>query len=94
MAGLLHALYEDRSEQSGTEKRHLTFKDPQTAVAEAEAARVALTARNAGGTAGRLAAKRNRIHLPDHMQRIELAIEPTPKVDTRPYRHRQDRRGP
>lgn len=67
IAELRHALYGKRSEQLDADARQLAFEDLETAVAEAEAAGDALTARNADGTQRRPAAKRNLGHLPDHL---------------------------
>ena len=75
-----HALYGKRSEQLDPDERQLAFEDLETAVAESEAARDALTARNADGTTRRPAAKRNLGHLPDHLPRIEQVIEPEQMV--------------
>lgn len=80
IAELRHALYGKRSEQLDPDARQLAFEDLETAVAEAEAAREALTARNADGTQRRPAAKRNLGHLPEHLPRIEQVIEPAQKV--------------
>jgi transposase len=80
IAELRHALYGKRSEQMNPDDRQLAFEDLETAVAEAEAAREAVTVRNADGTQRRPAAKRNLGHLPDHLPRIEQVIEPAQKV--------------
>ncbi len=80
IAELRHALYGKRSEQLDPDERQLAFEDLETAVAEAEAARDALTVRNADGTQRRPAAKRNLGHLPDHLPRIEQVIEPAQKA--------------
>ena len=80
IAELRHALYGKRSEQLNPDDRQLAFEDLETAVAEAEAAREAVTVRNADGTQRRPAAKRNLGHLPDHLPRIEQVIEPAQKV--------------
>ena len=80
IAELRHALYGKRSEQMNPDDRQLAFEDLETAVAEAEAAREAVTVRNADGTTRRPAAKRNLGHLPDHLPRIEQVIEPARKV--------------
>ena len=80
IAELRHALYGKRSEQLDPDERQLAFEDLETAVAEAEAAREALNARNADGTPRRPTAKRNLGHLPDHLPRIEQVIEPAQKV--------------
>ena len=80
IAELRHALYGKRSEQLDPDERQLAFEDLETAVAEAEAARDALTVRNADGTTRRPAAKRNLGHLPDHLPRIEQVIEPEQMV--------------
>ena len=66
IAELRHALYGKRSEQLNPDDRQLAFEDLEAAVAEAEAAREAVTVRNADGTTRRPAAKRNLGHLPDH----------------------------
>ena len=80
IAELRHALYGKRSEQLDPDERQLAFEGLETAVAEAEAARDALTVRNADGTTRRPAAKRNLGHLPDHLPRIEQVIEPEQMV--------------
>ena len=82
IAELRHALYGKRSEQLDADARQLAFEDLETAVAVAvaEAAGDALTARNTDGTQRRPAAKRNIGHLPDHLPRIEQVIEPAQKV--------------
>ncbi len=67
IAELRHALYGKRSEQLDPDARQLAFEDLETAVAEAEATREALTVRNADGTTRRPTAKRNLGHLPDHL---------------------------
>lgn len=93
IAQLRHALYGKRSEQLNPDDRQPAFEDLEAAVAEAEAAREAVTVRNADGTTRRPAAKRNLGHLPDHPlpgnrmhafdergPRIEQVIEPAQKV--------------
>ena len=80
IAELRHALYGKRSEQMNPDDRQLAFEDLETAVAEAEAAREAVTVRNADGTQRRPAARRNLGHLPDHLPRIEQVIEPAQKI--------------
>lgn len=80
IAELRHALYGKRSEQLPPDARQLAFEDLETAVAEAEAARNAVTERNADGRPRRPPAKRNLGHLPDHLPRIERVIEPAQKV--------------
>jgi transposase len=80
IAELRHALYGKRSEQLDPDDRQLAFEDLETAVAEADAARETLAARNADGTTRRPTAKRNLGHLPDHLPRIEQVIEPAHKV--------------
>ena len=80
IAELRHALYGKRSEQMNPDDRQLAFEDLETAVAEAEAAREAVTVRNADGTQRRPAARRNLGHLPGHLPRIEQVIEPAQKV--------------
>lgn len=80
IAELRHALYGKRSEQLPPDARQLAFEDLETAVAEAEATRDAVTGRNADGKPRRPAAKRNLGHLPGHLPRIEQVIEPARRV--------------
>jgi transposase len=80
MAELRHALCGKRSERLDPDELQLAFEDLETAVAEAEAARDALTVRNTDGTTRRPAAKRNLGPLPDHLPRIGEVIEPVQEV--------------
>ena len=80
IAGLRHTLYGKRSGQLAPDERQLAFEDPETAVAEAEAAREALAAPQ-GRCQGQMSgSQRNPGDLPEHLPRIEQVIEPAQKI--------------